>query len=188
MKPRFLRGQVIWALFSLFLAGSAQGGTFEFSGTFSFNSSSFGNGNQQWTRRWGASVGYTFWSLSEIEFAVQDVLYRTKIARSEDTTFHDQIFSIDWVQSLTSKSSGFQPYVKAGVGQLNREASGIYDDGAASPPATYGSLTGILGAGLRIFVHRAIALRAEGATYLTGAVLSTWQDNFALNAGLSLYF
>lgn len=166
---------------------SAFAGFFELSGSFSFSSSSFGSGNQQWTRRWGGSLGYYFWSYTEIEFAAQDVLIRTKFSQSEDTTYHDQIYSIDWVQSFASRGSTFQPFLKIGIGQLYRKASGYYLDGS-SAPVSYGSLTGVLGAGFRIFLHKAIALKAEGASYLTGAVLSTWQDNFAVSAGVSLYF
>ena len=138
-------------------------------------------------RRLGASIGYYFWALSEIEFSVQDVLYRTKISTVEDTTFHDQIYSVGWVQSLTSKQSGFQPYLKLGVGQLNREASGTYWSGG-NPPTIYDSLTVVMAAGLRIYVLKTLALRGEGTSYLTGGMLSTWKDNFSVNGGVSIYF
>jgi hypothetical protein len=165
----------------------SQAGLMELSGSFSFSQSTYGSGNFQWTRRWGASLGYYFFSVSELEFAVQDVLYRTKIDGVEDTTFHDQIYSVDWVQSLASKNAWFQPFFKFGIGQLNRQASGTYFGGAA-PPAIYDSLTAVLGAGLRIFVFKIFAIRVDGTTYLTGGLLSSWRDNFAINAGASIYF
>ncbi len=171
---------------SSYFSWQAQAGVLEISGSFSFSESNYGDSNFQWTRRWGVSVGYHFFTLSEIEFSVQDVLYRTNIDQVEDTTFHDQVYTLDWVQALTSKKSGFQPYVKMGVGQLNREATGTYATGAA-PPAIYDSLTVLLGAGLKIFIFDSFALRTEGVTYLTGGNISTWSNNFSINGGISIY-
>lgn len=193
--PSPLRLWTLWILLclSLFLsltlapAPSALAGIMELSGNFSFSSNSYGDGNIQWTRRWSASLGYHFWALSEIEVSFQDVLYRTKIGDVEDTTFHDQIYSVNWVQSLAPKGSLFQPYFKVGAGQLNREATGSYA-GGITPPAIYDSWTAIAGLGLRIFIFNTFALRAEGTSYLTAGDVSTWKNNFSINGGFSLYF
>jgi hypothetical protein len=163
----------------------AWSGMMELSGTFSFSQSNYGNNNYAWSRRWGASLGYYFFALSEIEFSVQDILYRTRIG-TEDTTFHDQVYSIDWVQSLAPKSSGFQPYLKVGVGQLNRESSGT-DSFGNQLPVIYDALTVVGGAGLRIFILRTLAIKMEGTTYLLGGVLSTGKENFSINGGVSIY-
>ena len=162
-------------------------GMFELSGTFSFTQSSFGGGSYQWTRRLGTSLGYYFFSFSEIEVSVQDVLYRTNIAGVQDTTFHDMIYSLDWVQYFFRRNAAIQPYVKVGAGQLNRESTGTFADGAR-PPTIYDSLTIVLGFGMRISVFRAFGLRIEGVSYLTGGVLSSWRDNFAIQGGASIYF
>ncbi len=171
----------------LLLPFQADAGIFEISVGGSFNRSSYSDGNYSWTRRWGASVGYHLTELSEIEFAFQDVVDRTRIEGYEDTTFHDEIYAANWVQTLLGKDSPVQPYVKIGIGQLNRTATGTYAGGGA-PPIIYGTLTGVLGAGLRIHLMRGFGIRAEATTYLTGAQISTWQDNFALTGGLSLMF
>lgn len=189
IKPMIASVAVLGLLISmgsLFIVPSVQAGQMELSGTFSFSGSQFGNANYQWTRRWGASIGYYFFALSELEFAVQDVLYRTKIGSIEDTTFHDKIYSINWVQSLAPRSFIIQPYFKVGVGQLNRDASGSYQ--GTSPPARYDSLTGILGAGLRVYVLHFISLKGEAVTYLAGGSVATWQNNFSINGGVSVYF
>lgn len=161
-------------------------GVLELSGTFSFSQSNIGDSNFQWSRRWSLGVGYYIGGTSEIEFGMMDVLNRTKIAYLEDTTFHDEVYSLHWVQYFASRSSMFVPYAKLGAGQLNREATGMYWAGGA-PPARYGSLTAVLGVGLKLNVYRSISLRAEGTSYLSGAVLSTWQDNFSINFGASIY-
>ena len=180
--------QIIPAVLAVFFSiASAEAGMFEISLGGSFNHSTYTDGNFSWSRRWGATFGYHLSEFSEIELAFQDIVDRTKIEGYEDTTFHDEIYGANWVQSLFGKNSEFQPYVKAGVGQLNRSASGTYASGG-SPPIIFDSLTGILGAGLRIHLVRGFAIRAEGTTYLTGANINTWRDNFALTVGLSLLF
>ncbi len=180
-------GRKIMILLALLSAGPALAGTFEFSLGGSFNQSNYGGGNYSWDRRWGGSIGYYFLALSQVELSFQDVTDRTNISGYEDTTFHDQIFSLNWVQSLAGKTFPLQPYVKAGIGQLNREATGNYASGA-SPPRTVAQLTGIVGAGLRVYITRAFAIRGEATSYLVGGNISTWQDNFALNLGISLAF
>ncbi|MGZ3698954.1 MAG: hypothetical protein ACXWP5_12550, partial [Bdellovibrionota bacterium] len=59
-----------WALLATALSVAAPrqaaAGTFEVSLGISFNQSNYGGGNFEWTRKWGASVGYYFFSVSEI--------------------------------------------------------------------------------------------------------------------------
>jgi hypothetical protein len=162
-------------------------GVFEVSAGFSFSRSNYTEENYSWTRRWGASLGYHITESSQIELSFQDVTDRTMITGYEDTTFHDKIYAVNWVQSLLKKDVAVQPYLKAGVGQLNREATGFYASGA-SPPRIVDSLTGILGAGLKIHLTRGLGMRTEVSTYLTGGKLSTWEDNVSFSTGLSFYF
>jgi hypothetical protein len=162
-------------------------GLWELSAGFSYSQSNYGGSDFEWNRRWGFSVGYHFTELSSIEFSFQDVTDRTMLTGFEDTTFHDQIFGVNWVQSLADKTWIIQPYLKLGVGQLNRDASGTFAGGTTSPPAIFDSITGILGAGIRIFFTKQFGIRSEATTYLTGGVLSTWKDNFSVTFGASIY-
>ena len=132
---------------------------FEISLGFGYSTQSYGTSGYTWNRRIGASVGYYPWSITEIELAFQDVVDRTKIEGFQDTTFHDQIFSVNVVQQLVPKEWPVQPYVKVGVGQLNREATGTYAFGSA-PPAILDSVTLIGGVGLRIYITKIFAIRA----------------------------
>ena len=165
----------------------AQAGSFEASAGFSFNRSRYSDDSYSWSRRWGSSLGYHFSDRTELEVAFQDIVDRTKIVGFEDTTFHDTIFSVNWVQGLVGKDWAVQPYVKVGVGQLNREATGSYANGV-SPPTIVDSLTGILGAGARIYITRTFAIRTEVSSYLEGGKIKTWQQNIGVTAGLSYYF
>lgn len=175
-------------ILSLVLAPSlAAADPLEFSLGFSFNRSNYSNSNFTWSRRWGTSLGYYFSENAEVEIAFQDVLDRTKLTGFEDTTFHDRIYSANWVQSLSNRNFPIQPYVKLGLGQLNRDAQGSYALGL-SPPARLDSLTVVMGAGLRLYFTRRFAIRSEATSYLTGGKISTWQDNIAVTAGASIIF
>ncbi len=162
-------------------------GQFEISIGFSYSTQRYGTDSYSWNRRIGASIGYFPWSVTEIELAFQDVVDRTKISGFQDTTFHDQIYSVNVVQQLVPKEWPVQPYLKLGVGQLNREATGSYAFGS-SPPAILDSITIITGAGLRIYITKIFAIRTEATSYIQGGVLDTWDKNLAFNVGLSVVF
>ena len=180
---------VLVSLLGLAHAENARAGAFEVSLGFSFSRSNYGSEfNYSWTRRWGASFGYEFNEKSQIEFAYQDLTDRTFIDGYQDTVFWDRVYSVNWVQSLLGKAYAFQPYLKAGLGQLNRDASGTYGGGASAPVAQVDSVTGVLGTGFRLYFTRTIAFRAEATSYLTGGSISTWQDNWSTSLGLSLVF
>ena len=160
---------------------------FDISLGFNFNQTTYAPGSFSWTRRWGASIGYEFLDKSELELAFQDVMDRTKIEGYEDTTFHDRNYSFNWVQSLTPRTFPIQPFVKIGVAQLNRDAEGSYANGAA-PTAHVDSLSGVVGAGLRLYITHVFALRAEATSYLEGGRVKKWKDNISSQFGLSIYF
>lgn len=162
-------------------------GLWEVSFGFSFSRKNYSASDFNWTRRWGASIGYMFLNRSEIELAYQNVVDRRFIKDYEDTTSYDQVYSVNWVQNIFSKESAVQPYFKAGVGQINRKNTGSYANGYA-PPREVDAVTVVLGAGLRIFLTRGLALRAEATSYLTGGKVSSWQDNISTTVGASLYF
>jgi hypothetical protein len=177
----------LFVFFLVIFPSVSDAGPLEISGNFSYSSSQYGgDNNYQWVRRYGASIGYEFLGTSEIELSLNDSVTRTKNDAVQDTTFHDRVYSVNWVQMFAHRGSVFQPFVKAGIGQLNREAEGSYA-GGVNPPSLYDSLTGVLGAGFKVHIFRSFAFRMEGVTYLTGGLLSTWQDNVSLSGGLSFF-
>jgi hypothetical protein len=176
-------------LLPLLIPAKAKAGYFELSGGFYYDRNNYGDDDYSWDRKWGLSFGYHLSERSEIEVSFQDVVERTSIVNFEDTTFHDQILSVDWVQALTGKDFPVQPYVKAGIGQLDRKASGTYgvDGSSGAPPAELDQVTPIAGAGIRIYITRNFGLRGEATTYLTSGI-SSWNQNISATAGLSFYF
>jgi hypothetical protein len=163
---------------------AAEAGQIELSVGGSYNHSTYSGTDYEWTRRYGASAGYYLTAKTEIEFSYQDSVDRTMISGFEDTTFHDQIYGLTLSQSFFDKNSWCQPYVKVGIGQLNRDASGTYA-GGVSPPEVEDNVTGILGAGLKVYLSRAFGLRGEATSYIVSG--QPWTSNLSATFGVSLY-
>ena len=141
---RFFIAAAVFACVSL--PTLAHAGYFEISGGAYYTKSTYSSTDYNWVRRYGANAGYHLTDTTEFEFTFQDVTDRTVISGFEDTTFHDQIYGFTWNQAFTGKGTALQPYIKAGIGQLNRTATGTYSGGVA-PPAELDQVTGILGGG-----------------------------------------
>jgi len=188
---RNLKEAVLWFFILLFTgvsySVSAQAGEVELSGSFSFQQNNYGSETSfQWSRRWTVSAGYSFWDgYEEIELSFTDAFFSAQISGIEDTTYHDQIYSLDFVQAFTSRSSFFQPYIKIGIGQLNRDATS--SSGGVAVPTQYDAVTGVLGTGFKLYFTKRVGLKAEVTTYLSGGNINTWQQNFAIYFGLSVY-
>ncbi|OFZ80691.1 MAG: hypothetical protein A2583_10510 [Bdellovibrionales bacterium RIFOXYD1_FULL_53_11] len=165
----------------------AEAGTFEVSLGFSFNQRVYSEDSKTWSRKWGASLGYNFSDYFGVEIAFQDAVERNNIAHYENTTFHDRVYSASWMQYFVNRKFPVQPYVKLGVGLLNREATGTYWYGA-SPPLKVDSITGIGALGLRIYITRYFAIRTEISTYLAGGYLRKWKDHIDYTLGVSVFF
>jgi hypothetical protein len=164
---------------------AAEAGTIELSLGGSYTHSTYTNTDYEWSRRYGASAGYYLTSMTELEFSYQDSVDRTKITNFEDTTFHDQVYGLTVSQSFFDKTSWFQPYVKVGIGELNRDASGVYV-GGTSPPQTEDNVTGILGAGLKLYVTKAFGFRGEFTSYIVSG--QAWTNNLSATFGFSVFF
>jgi hypothetical protein len=181
--------KVLIAIFVFLLQGlnAAEAGYWDLSLGFNYNRSEFANQSYSWTRRYGVSMGYHFTETSTIEFSLQDSYDRNKYTGYEDSTYHDRVYSVNWVQAFSGKEDLFQPYVKGGVGVLNRDAM-IVDSIGRSQESQTDSITGVIGLGLRIRLTQTLGLRMEGTSYLSGGRISTWRDNFAATFGASFYF
>ena len=165
----------------------ANAGAFELGFGFSYSISNYGEDSFSWTRRWNSTLGYHFTQTSGIELGFQDSVSRTKYKSIEDTTFHDRLYSLNYVQAIFPRTFPIQPYFKIGAGQLNRDAYGVYWTGD-TPPAEVDSLTAVLGFGMRIYVNKNFNIKMEVTSYLPGAKLSTFKDNLSFNIGSSIFF
>lgn len=187
MKKYLNRIFILCGFLSAISAQAGPGGPFEVSTGFSFSRTKYNETSYTWTRTWGGSFGFDLTPITQLEFSYSTTTTRNKIDNYEDTTFVDRMYSANVLQQLLSRNSPIQPYVKAGIGQMNRDASGTYANGV-SPGAHTDSVTAILGAGIKVYLTRNLGLRAEATSYLTGARISSYKDNVGFTFGTSLSF
>lgn len=178
---------LILSLLSFFPFDLAYAGIFELGAGFSLTRSNYGDGAYTSSRRYSFSLGYYFTADSELEFSFQDSVQKTVVPGVQDVTFHDQVYSLDLNYYFLDEAAMFRPFIKGGVGQLNRDATGTYS-GGYSPPGRTDQLSAVLGAGVKAKLSQRLGLKAEVNTYLVGAAISTWKDNLALIIGGSLFF
>lgn len=167
-------------------SSSAHAGLWEVSGIFGWNRSNYIDGFTR-TIRYGGSVSYRFNNYSELEGGLQKSIQKIYVTSYQDTVFEDLTASISWIQNFSAIDSPVQPYLKAGVAQLNRDQSGTYL-GQQLATRQRDIVTIVLGAGVRVFVTKRIALRSEFISYLEKGSIRTFDDNISANFGLSLYF
>ena len=184
-RNRFLVG--LLALGALLSGSEARAGYLEFSLGFNYSRSEYANESFSYNRRLGGSVGYNFDDSSMVEFGYQNSFERNHYEGFEDSTYRDQVYSVNFVYNILGRSSVIQPYVKLGVGQLNRDSS-IYDSQGRSQIQHLDQVTGVIGAGLKLKLTTTLGVRIEGTSYLAGAKLGTWQDNFGATFGISYYY
>lgn len=174
-------------LASVLFGPTAEAGYWEFATGFNYSRSEYSNNSFSWNRRLGGSVGYNFSDSSTIEVAYQKSYERNHYEGFEDSAYTDQVYSMNLVWNVLGRTSQVQPYFKVGIGQLNRDAS-IYDSAGRSQIQHLDQVTGVLGAGLKLHLTKTFAIRMEGTSYLSGAKIDTWKNNFGATFGVSLYY
>ena len=174
------------ALCTLF-SSSAHAGVFELGGTFSYQHNTYAGGTFTWTRMYTASFGYYFTADSEVEFSYQDSTNETYEPSVQDITYRDRVYSFNFLYHLLDEKDWFRPYFRAGLGQLNRDATGWYQ-GGYSPAGRLDQVTVIAGIGFKAKIVSQFSFKAEATTYLSGGSVSSWKDNIQINIGGSYFF
>jgi hypothetical protein len=168
-------------------ANQSQAGVFELGTGFSWQRSNFSNNSFTELKRYTVSLGYYFTEDSEISFSYQDTTTKTFVPSVQDTTFRDQVYSLDLTYLFMDQGDAFRPYVKGGIGQLNRDATGTYS-GGFTPPGRTDQITAIVGAGIRARLSSKLGLKVEATSYMVGGSISSWKDNLAISLGGSYFF
>ncbi len=175
------------ALASLFFCTSAIAGVFEVGGSYSYAHSAYNGGSYTYTKSWATSLGYYLSEESEVEFSYQDTSSAQFDPGINDLHFEDKVYSLNFLYHFGDDQASFKPYFRIGVGQLNRDATGVYE-GGFNPPGRLDEVTVIGGAGVKWKLTSRLAIKSEFTTYLVGGSISTWQDNVTFNVGGSFYF
>ena len=165
-------------------------GVFELGSGWSYRRSSYNSGSYTSMTSWNASLGYFFTQDSEVEFLYQDSSNSEYVPSIQDLQYRDRVYSLNFVYHLLPEGSSFRPFFRAGLGQLNRDATGTYFGGSGSyhPPGRLDQVTVIGGIGFKARLTSQVGLKAEATSYLTGGSISTWQDNVVISVGGSIYF
>jgi len=171
----------------LILPDLAKAGLFEMGTGYSYRQSSYNGGAYTRMKAWNASFGYFFTQDSEVEFVYQDSTTNEFVPNVQNIQYRDRVYSLNLVYHFFQEGSAVRPYVRAGVGQLNRDATGTYS-GGFSPAGRLDQVTVIGGLGFKAKIAGQFSVKAEATSYLAGGNISTWQDNFALSIGGSFYF
>jgi hypothetical protein len=173
--------------FGLFNAAFSQAGIFELSGGYALTRSTYNGGSYTHETSWTASFGFYFTEESEFELMYQDTKTNDYVPGVQNTTNRDRVYSANLLFHLAAKDAWVKPYVRGGIGQLNRDATGTYEGGYA-PPGQMDEVTVIGGLGIKMKINDRFGAKAEAVTYLQGGSISTWQDNLNVTVGGSIYF
>lgn len=186
-KKLFAAAFSLGVLASVFYAAPVSAGYWEISTGLNYNRSTYSGGSYSWTRRLGGSVGYNFSDSSSIELAYQKSRDRNHYEGFEDSVYDDTVKSVNMTWNLLGKQAIVQPYLKAGIGQLNRRAQ-VTLSTTQSQNQSLDQVTGVIGGGIRLYLTKQFAIRFEATSYLSGAKIKTWRDNFGSTLGGSFYF
>ncbi len=170
-----------------FFAWDARAGVFETSLGFSYSRSAYNGGSYSVTQSWNGALGYYLTQDSQVQFSYQDSLNTEFVPNVQDIKYRDRVYSMNFLYHMFSEGSPVRPFLRFGVGQLNRDATGSYQ-GGYSPPGRLDQVTVISGLGLKVKLSSRFGLRLDGTSYLTGGSIATWKDNFNLSLGGSFYF
>jgi len=183
MKKQILASLIAW----LTQLSLAHAGVFEAGTGFSYRQSAYNGGAFTRTQSWSASFGYYFTQDSEVEFDYQDSTTHEFVPNVQDIQYRDRVYSLNLVYHFLEQNAPFRPFVRAGVGQLNRDATGTYT-GGFSPAGRLDQVTVIGGLGFKAKIAGQFAIKCEATSYLTGGSIATWKDNIAISVGGSFYF
>lgn len=181
------RFRVWFGCILMFLAGNTYAGVFETSLGFSYSRSAYNGGSYSVTQSWNGALGYYLTQDSQVQFSYQDSLNSEFVPNVQDIKYRDRVYSMNFLYHLFSEGAAVRPFLRFGVGQLNRDATGTYQ-GGFSPPGRLDQVTVISGFGLKFKLSSRFGLRLDGTSYLTGGSIATWKDNFNVALGGSFYF
>lgn len=150
----------------------------------SYSKTDYGNNTYSTSRHYTGTLGVNFTPVTELElsysytdsFFNQDPVQTSKV--------NEQSLGLSIVQALLPPKTIIQPYVKGGAAQYNRKQSGT-TAGIPSAPVSTKSPSGILGAGIKIYLLHNFSLKLEAVSYLPNFNISAAKNNFSVEGGIS---
>ncbi len=190
--------RVLALLLFAWAPASAFAAVVELSAMLAYSTSEYADGYRSVQRRYSGSIDFKFTSVSALQFEYMqsktEIAYNTTLGQliliptRENITYEDKVYSFNWVQNLVSAKWIIQPYVVVGGGRMNRRVTDELPAYNYKSVTTQNVTTGTGGAGLRIFLTRNMAIKAEAKTYVPNFQFSKWKENQMLSVGLSWMF
>ena len=181
-------GKIIITIVGFFWLISAQAGMFEVGSSFSWSRSNYNAGSYTWKREWGLSLGYYLTQDSEIQFSYGDETSKTFVPNVQDTTYRERVYSLNMLYHFFEQASDFRPFVRLGIAQINRDATGVYSAAGYYASGRFDTISIVGGLGFKLKIIEKIALKTEATSYLTGGAIGSWSDNLTFNIGGAYYF
>jgi hypothetical protein len=174
----------------------AQAASIELSGLVAYGKTELANeGYHSMQRRYTGTISFKFTAVSALEFEYTDSVtnysYLTDVGQvfshltKEEITSKDKIYSFNWVQNLVSSKWLIQPYVVFGGGRMVHSYTQNFPEFGYTGSVTQNVVTGTAGVGMRIFLTRNLAVKAEMKTYVPKFHFKAWKENQMLSVGLS---
>ncbi len=173
-------------------------GVIETSALISYGDTNVGDSGRIKQSRYTASIAYRVTKVSAIELSYMHsestVGTTIRIGSllvpevSQTIVYEDAAISASWIQNLVSSKSIIQPYVKVGAGRLIRKQKVTYSVALNGREQKKTENTGVIGAGLRLFLTKHMALKGEYVVYLPNFKTSDLSSNRNLSVGFSWLF
>jgi hypothetical protein len=170
----------------------------EISGLLALSKSDFADGYRSDTRRYTGSIAFKFTQVSALEIEYTDSTTKTSFpttlgklllkATNQAVTYRDQVYSFNWVQNLVSSKWIIQPYFVFGGGRMVRKVTIELNEYGYREETVQNVTSGTGGVGLRIFLTKALAFKAEAKTYVPNFQFAKWKENQMVSLGLSWAF
>jgi hypothetical protein len=181
-----------------FLPTTSLAAAVEISGMLALSKSDFADGYRSDTRRYTGSIALKFTQVSAFELEYTDSTTKTSFpttlgglvlrATNQAVTYRDQVYSFNWVQNLVSTKWIIQPYFVVGGGRMVRKVTVELPEYAYRQETVQNVTSGTGGFGLRIFLTKSLAFKAEAKTYVPNFQFSKWKENQMVSLGLSWAF
>lgn len=190
--------RLLLLLLCLLTPGSAFAAAVEISGMIALSKTQFADGYNSDTKRYSGSIDFKFTAVSAIEFEYMDsrtvTSFNTTLGNlllrqtKQEVTYRDQVYSFNWVQNLVSSKWIIQPYFVIGGGRMVRHITIRLPEYNYAENTVQNVTSGTAGLGLRIFLTKALAFKAEARTYVPNFQFAKWKENQMLSFGLSWMF
>ncbi len=198
MDGKTVRFLALFLCSLVFSPGVAKAGTVEISGMLALSNSDFSDGYKSETRRYTGSIDFKFTAVSALEVEYTDSTTNQEFPTTlggrllkpttEKISYRDQVYSFNWVQNLVSSKWILQPYVVFGGGRMVRKAQISLPEYSYAEDSTQNVTSGTAGVGLRVFLTKSLALKAEMRTYVPNFEFKKYKENQMTSVGLSWMF